>query len=149
MIKITWKPAPGESGSALVLADVSPARGPGSKICVSREREFTNQIQASAPPRGEAIELFDRANRTTAYGFTVTYEFATYSQCDQFCDDLGARLVGKGVLQLDYSGGGTRSLLGCWTNIRPSNNGVSAIVTYQFLGGAFTTGPASNLVAAI
>ena len=149
MIKITWKPAPGETGAALLLADATPARGPGSKICTNREREFANQVQASAPPRGEAIEIFDRANRTTSYAFTVMYEFSTYSECDQFCDDLGDKLVGKGVLQLDYTGGGSRSLLGCWTSIRPVNQGVTAIVSYQFLGGAFVKGPASNLVVAI
>lgn len=143
-MKITLKPAPGESGDTFVLARETPARGPGSMVATTKQRDFQVSIQPAEFPDAETIDVFARRNLRTAFAFTVHATFNTYSECDQFIDDLGARLGAKGILELSYIGGGQRSLLGALTSISAVSEGVSAIINYTFLGGAFDKGPASN-----
>ncbi len=144
-MRIVWKPAPDEAGASIVLAQPSPARGPGSMIRIGGDREFSHGIQAAEYPGAEVIEVFDRQNLRTAYSFTVHATFDTYTKCQQFVDDIGAKLVGRGILELSYTGGGQRSLLGVWTSVHPRDDGVSAIIQYSFLGGAFSKGAATNI----
>lgn len=103
------------------------------------------EAQVAAYPDSAAVEVFARFNAQTTVSFSVTRLFANSVSADQFILGRG-RLVGqKGNLEFtleNSAGGGGGGLVTfadcCCVAARARGIGVSAIATYQFVGGRIT-----------
>ena len=148
-MKLTWRPRAGQSGSALVLGDDALGfRSAGSKFILSAGPTAVQFIsEAVAYPRAEEIATFGRGNAQTSYAALIDYQFATVGACSQFLHRIGTDLDGAGVLEVTHDGGGQDSMEAICTAIqRVQRDGAMLVLSYTFLGGLFTKGPASNLV---
>ena len=102
------------------------------------------EVQLAAYPDAAAVEAFARFNVQSSVSFNVTRLFTNSVSADQFILGRG-RLPGvKGSLEFTLessggTGGGLVTFTGCCCVLaRARAVGLSAIATYQFVGGRIT-----------
>ena len=146
-MKITWKPRTDSTGSPVVIGDNTRGqRGPGSKLILSVRPSFQSQAQVAAYPRGDAVETFGRGNIQTGIGITVLYEFRSFGECTRFTFDLSNYVGNEGILEVAHLGGGASTMQGICSGADViSQDGCTAVVQFNFTGGQFTKGQATNL----
>lgn len=146
-MKLTWKPRAGTAGTPVVLGDntASTTRGTGSKAVLSYQPSFQKSAQVVASPQAEAVVTIGRGNLVTEINVAVAYEFASYGECTKFLTGLGDLIESEGILEVRHTGGGADTIEGCFTAARLLQQvGSSAVVQFNFVGGAFTRGSGNN-----